>query len=245
MTAVCTWMTALALLAAGPTPVEPAPEPAAPTEAPVADAPSTTPDAEPTAPDGGPTTPQPDLTPTDEPVPDVAPPDGTEPSDERATPDPFAEPPPSDPSTAATPEPEPEPTTVAPAVTEDELVEEDFDEDFADEPFDTDYDPLRDSPEAIAATRRVRTGIALLSVGGALLVGATVFGTVDACRRWAGNSCQEAASKRAALTMALPGIAFVAGGAVSLGLGLHRRQRIRATLTAGRDGGGIVVVGRF
>ncbi len=242
MSAVCTWMTALALLAGGPVDVAPAPTAAAEpdVEAPVdpsavQEPPSDEPEDEPSSPDADPHAQDPA---TDDPAegtdPD-APPADDPPVDGHVTADPFADPPPSDSSTAA-------PAQDARAPTTDASID---DEEFADEPFDADYDPMRDSPEAIAATRRVRTGIALLSVGGALLVGATVFGTLDPCRRGVGNSCQEEASRRAALTMALPGIAFVVGGAVSLGLGLKRRQALRASVTAGRDGGGIVVVGRF
>jgi hypothetical protein len=179
------------------------------------------------------------------PVPDPAPSDVEAPPDaEPVETDVSADPDAVDPDAELVPEPEPEPEPIAPdPVVSEAAADEDLDApESLDEPG---YDPLRDSPEALGATRLVRSGIAMTSVGGALLIGATIFGTVDPCRRAVGNSCQPEASQRAALTMAIPGILLVAGGTTSLVLGLRRRQRLRTTVAVSRDGAGLWVAGRF
>jgi len=108
-----------------------------------------------------------------------------------------------------------------------------------------DYAPLRDSPQALSARHWVRAGIATLSTGGVLLVGAVVMGVSDPCNLKVGNSCQPEARNRAALVMAVPAVALIAGGAVALGVGRHRRQRLALDLQAGRQGWGLVLRGRF
>ena len=108
-----------------------------------------------------------------------------------------------------------------------------------------DYDPLRDSPQAIRARHWVHTGIGTMAAGGALLVGAIIMGASDPCTRRAGNSCQVDARNRAALVMGIPAAILVGGGAAMLGIGLSRQRRIAVDLQAGRTTVGIVVRGRF
>jgi len=107
------------------------------------------------------------------------------------------------------------------------------------------YDPLRDSPQALSARHWVRTGIGTLSTGGVLLAGAVIMGVSDPCNLKVGNSCQPEARNRAALVMAVPAVALIAGGAVALGVGRHRRQRLALDLQAGQRGWGMTLRGRF
>lgn len=107
----------------------------------------------------------------------------------------------------------------------------------------------RDVPEGETAARRIRGGV-LLTAGGLVLVfSSAILGTIDPCRRLAGNGCQKEARTRAALTMGIPGAVILAAGATLLGLGLHQRQRVRSTLgigaSAGRQGAGVTLRGRF
>lgn len=136
---------------------------------------------------------------------------------------------------------------------EDEAFEDEAFEDEAsdDEAFDDEgdsgapYDPRIDSPEAIEARRYVRGGIVLTSLGFALVVGSIALVASDPCTRAAGNSCQAAARNRGALTMGIPGSLVTVGGLVLLSVGIMQRRRIRATFTANREGGGLLVFGRF
>jgi hypothetical protein len=114
-----------------------------------------------------------------------------------------------------------------------------------DEPFVDDYDPLRDSPEAVEARRLITGGIILISAGTVLAVGSLAIGVTDKCTRAAGNSCSGAARDRAAVTMAIPAVAIFAAGAALLGVGIRNRNRLRASVAFGRDGGGLLVTGRF
>ncbi len=107
----------------------------------------------------------------------------------------------------------------------------------------------RDEPEGEVAAKRLRGGILLPAGGSVLVLGAVIIGTVDPCLRLTGNGCQAGASRRAALTMGIPGAAILAAGATLLGLGLSHRRRLQRSLAVGpelgRHGGGVVVVGRF
>jgi hypothetical protein len=106
----------------------------------------------------------------------------------------------------------------------------------------------RDEPEGEVAWRRIRGGAILLAGGGLLVAGAAILGSVDPCRRLAGNGCQEAARTRAVVTMAVPGTAILLGGAALLAVGLRQRNRVRASLSAplaGNGAWGLVVGGRF
>lgn len=107
----------------------------------------------------------------------------------------------------------------------------------------------RDEPEGEAVAKRLRGGILLTSGGLVLVLGAVIIGTVDPCVRLTGNGCQAGASRRAALTMGIPGAAILAAGATLLGLGLSQRRRLQRSLVVapelGRHGAGVSVVGRF
>ena len=107
------------------------------------------------------------------------------------------------------------------------------------------YDPLRDSPEAMQARRRITGGIILLSAGTVLIVSAIGMAASDPCARLAGNSCSEDSRARAARTIAVPGALMTAGGAALLGVGLHQRKRLRASVYGGPTAFGIHLTGRF
>jgi outer membrane biosynthesis protein TonB len=159
-------------------------------------------------------------------------PETAEPAEDPAA-DPAADPngPPTPPATVA-------PTTL-PSPGDIEL--DGDDEPLPDEP----YDPTTDRPEALQARHWIRTGAALLVVGGALTITAAVFGGTDPCRRGIGNSCQQAAARRAALAIGIPGALMIAGGATSLAIGIVRRNQLRASVAVGRDSALVGLSGRF
>lgn len=177
--------------------------------------------------------------------------------------DPFGPPLELDPATAPEPgaiDPAPAPAEPTAEPTNDAADDEDWFGDDADtEPFPlddgdaadpssaaaVDYDPRRDSPQALAARHWVRAGIVTMSTGGALLIGAILMRASDPCNLKIGNSCQPQARNRAALTMAVPATALIVGGATALGIGIKRRQRLAVELQASRRGGGLVLRGRF
>jgi hypothetical protein len=197
-------------------------QPAAPTEdAPAEDAPA---EADP----------NPDAPEAEEPEAETEP----EPEGEGVKPDSAAEP------EAEVPEAKPEPKS-EPVPAPDEIDEEMLDEELLEEEPIDDYDPLRDSPEAVEARRMVTGGIILLTTGTALAVGSLVMGVSDKCNRAAGNSCSGASRNRAAATMAVPAVAIFTAGAVLLGIGMRNRNRLKASVAVGRGGGGVVVTGRF
>ncbi|MFO0633781.1 MAG: hypothetical protein U0168_13110 [Nannocystaceae bacterium] len=137
---------------------------------------------------------------------------------------------PAAPARAPTPETEPE--------RDDELP--------APEPEDVDgYDPLRDSPEAEVARKRIRGGILLLSTAALLGTGAIVIAASDPCRAVAGNGCQDAARRRASVTLGVPAVAVAVGGALLLGFGLRARRRIVADLALSRHAAMLTLGGRF
>lgn len=107
------------------------------------------------------------------------------------------------------------------------------------------YDPLRDSPQALRARHWVGLGIGTLAAGGALLIGSIAMGASDPCNRKWGNSCQPEARNRAALVLGIPAAILLAGGAAMLGVGLARKHRLALDLQAGRTSVGITVRGRF
>jgi hypothetical protein len=141
-----------------------------------------------------------------------------------------------------------EPTAeVSPPAVGDEMPDDAVDDD---EVVDDDseapgYDPLRDSPEGLQAHRRIGGGIALTIVGTVLTIGAIALGRTDPCRPLAGNSCQAGARNRAAWVIGVPGAAILGGGITLLTLGLLKRQRILAGISASRTSGGVVLSGRF
>ena len=110
---------------------------------------------------------------------------------------------------------------------------------------DDGYDPLRDSPQALRASHWVRGGIVVMSAGGALLVGAILMGASDPCNLKIGNSCQEGARNRAAVTMGIPAAALIIGGATALGIGLKQRRNLAVSLQASREHFGLSLRGRF
>lgn len=144
----------------------------------------------------------------------------------------------------AEPESEAEPAPAPPPAPE-ELDEEMLDEEMLDDAEPADYDPARDSPEAIEARRMITGGIILLTIGTGLAAGSLAMGVSDKCNRAAGNSCSGASRNRAAATMAVPAVAIFTAGAVLLGIGMRNRNRLRADVALGREGGGVVVTGRF
>lgn len=125
---------------------------------------------------------------------------------------------------------------------------EDDAEDFASAVADGPRD-WRDEPEGEVATRRIRGGVLLTSGGAVLVIGAIIFGAVDPCKRLTGNGCQKAASRRAALTMGIPGAVILAAGATMLALGLKTRRILQRNVLVGpelgRHGAGLSIVGRF
>jgi len=80
---------------------------------------------------------------------------------------------------------------------------------------------------------------AMVSFGGLAMV------LSDPCARPAGNSCSPASRNRAALTMALPGLATVAVGSVMLALGIRQRRALRLDANLNASGGGVSFRGRF
>jgi hypothetical protein len=142
---------------------------------------------------------------------------------------------------AEVPEPEPEPVPPPEELDEEMLDEELLDE----EPPRDDYDPMRDSPEAIEARRMITGGIILLTTGTALAIGSLAMGVSDKCNRAAGNSCSGASRNRAAATMAVPAVGIFAAGAVLLGIGMRNRNRVKASVAWSREGGGVLFTGRF
>lgn len=119
------------------------------------------------------------------------------------------------------------------------------DESWEDESWEDDYDPLRDSPEAVAAQRRIAGGAVVVGLGAMVSLGGLAMAVSDPCARPAGNSCSSASRNRAALTMALPGLATVAVGSVMLALGIRQRKALRVDASLTASGGGLVFRGRF
>jgi hypothetical protein len=107
------------------------------------------------------------------------------------------------------------------------------------------YDPMEDSPEGLQARRRIAGGIALTTVGTLLTIGSIVMATSDPCQPLAGNNCQAGARNRAAWVIGAPGVAMLGAGITLLTLGVLARRRVRAGVTASRQGGGLVLSGRF
>lgn len=110
---------------------------------------------------------------------------------------------------------------------------------------DLSYDPRRDSPEGQVAGRRIRGGIIFLTAGAVMGIGALLLAASDPCRPAAGNGCQTGARRRGALTLGIPALAVLAGGAALLGIGVRERRRIAADLTVSRGGATLTLGGRF
>lgn len=94
-------------------------------------------------------------------------------------------------------------------------------------PLAADYNPLRDSPEAIVARRWLAAGIAATSVGAALVAGGLAMGLSDPCTPGNGNNCFEDARNRAALTMGVPGGVLLVSGIAMTVIGAIQRKRLR------------------
>ncbi|MBX7081176.1 MAG: hypothetical protein K1X88_18390 [Nannocystaceae bacterium] len=107
------------------------------------------------------------------------------------------------------------------------------------------FDPLRDSPEAEVARKRIRGGILLLSAGVLLGTGAILMATSEPCHAFAGNGCQVAARRRASLTLGIPAGVIAIGGALLLGFGIRARRRIVADVALARGSAMVVLGGRF
>jgi hypothetical protein len=198
-----------------------------------------------------PEVPSPEVPSPDEPSNDGEPTDAPSTSEPSNDGDPTNAPSPDDPPSDVEPTDEPLPEDDDPFgdhSDEDPWPDDDAGNDAGDEA-DTaplpDYDPLRDSPEALRARRWVHTGIGTIAAGGALLVGAIIIGASDPCHRRAGNSCQVDARNRAALVMGIPAALLVGGGAAMLGIGKSRQRRLAVDLQASRTSMGITVRGRF
>ncbi|MGH1343254.1 MAG: hypothetical protein ACRBN8_16970 [Nannocystales bacterium] len=129
---------------------------------------------------------------------------------------------------------------------DDDAWDEDDDAwDGEDEAWDDDYDPLRDSPEAVASQRRIAGGAVVVGLGAMVSLGGLAMAVSDPCARPAGNSCSPASRNRAALTMALPGLATVAVGGVMLALGIRQRRALRVDANLNASGAGVTFRGRF
>lgn len=133
-------------------------------------------------------------------------------------------------------EPEPEPSL---DVEDDTFFddEEDFDDD--------DYDPTRDSPEALQAAGWIRSGIVFSVVGGVLSIGGVLMALSDPMDLAAGNGSQELARDRAAQAMGIPGGALIAGGIAMIVVGKRQKKRLGASLRALHRGAGLGVTLRF
>ncbi len=108
-----------------------------------------------------------------------------------------------------------------------------------------DYDPLRDSPEAIEASGWVRSGIVFSVVGGVLAIGGVLMALSDPEDLAAGNGSQELARDRAAQAMGIPGGALIAGGIAMIVVGKRKKKRLGASLEALRRGVGVGMTLRF
>ncbi len=97
----------------------------------------------------------------------------------------------------------------------------------------------------MTAQRRIAGGAVVLGLGAMVSVGGLAMVLSDPCARPAGNSCSPAARNRAALTMALPGLATVAVGSVMLALGLRQREALRVDASLNASGAGVSFRGRF
>jgi hypothetical protein len=72
-----------------------------------------------------------------------------------------------------------------------------------------------------------------------------VLGASDPCAPTAGNSCQKDARNRAAWVLGVPGAVILGGGITLLTIGLLKRRKLSAGVTAARTGGGLSLSGRF
>ncbi len=129
---------------------------------------------------------------------------------------------------------------------EDDLdfeIDDDYDE--GDDFEGDDYDPLRDSPEAMQAAGWVRSGIVFTVVGSVLAVGGVLMALSDPKDLVTGNGSQKAARDRAALAMGIPGGAMLVGGAAMIIVGRRQKKQLRASLQAFRRGAGFGINLRF
>ncbi len=108
-----------------------------------------------------------------------------------------------------------------------------------------DYDPLRDSPEALEASGWVRSGIVFSVVGGVLAIGGVLMALSDPMDLAAGNGSQKLARDRAAQAMGVPGGALMAGGIAMIVVGKRKKKRLGASLEALRRGVGVGMTLRF
>ena len=108
-----------------------------------------------------------------------------------------------------------------------------------------DYDPLRDSPEAMQAVGWVRSGIVFTVVGSVLAIGGVLMVLTDPNDLVAGNGSQKTARDRAALAMGIPGGAMLVGGAAMIVVGRRQKKQLRASLQAFSRGAGIGINLRF
>ncbi len=149
-------------------------------------------------------------------------------------------------SSPAQPSSKPDAPTVVDGDGDDEAWDdEDEAWDDEDEAWVDDYDPTRDSPEAIEAKRRVVGGAVLVALGGAVAIGGLAMGLSDPCAPPAGNSCSPNARNRAAVTMGLPGLAVAGAGVALLVIGRRQQAKVRAGAVASRTGGGVWLRARF
>ncbi len=134
-----------------------------------------------------------------------------------------------------------EESTFAEADEFDFEIEEDGYDDFESD----DYDPLRDSPEAMQAAGWVRSGIVFTVIGSVLAVGGVLMVLTEPKDLVAGNGGQKTARDRAALAMGLPGGAMLVGGAAMIVVGRRQKKQLRASLQTFSRGAGIGINLRF
>jgi hypothetical protein len=139
---------------------------------------------------------------------------------------------------------EPGPAVSTPSPVEGPESAEEFDGDSAeDESFE--FDPLRDSPEAVNARRLRGTGVALMLVGLVVGAGALAIGLGDPCAPSAGNDCRMTTRRNAAIGMGVPGAAVFTAGVVTFAIGQHRLRRLRLSIAPHPTGGALGISGRF
>lgn len=114
-----------------------------------------------------------------------------------------------------------------------------------DDAYGDDYDPLRDSPEALRASSWVRSGIVFTAVGGVLTIGSILMALTDPASPTAGNGSQDTARVRASAALGVPGGLMLAGGIAMLAVGAVQRRRLYASFSANLRGGGASLLLRF
>jgi len=108
-----------------------------------------------------------------------------------------------------------------------------------------DYDPTRDSPEALQAAGWIRSGIVFSVVGGVLAIGGVLMALSDPEDLTTGNGSQKLARDRAAQAMGIPGGALIAGGIAMIVVGKRQKKRLGPSLGGLRRGVSVGMTLRF